>query len=155
MFATNHVLSGVVVGRIFERRPVAAFVAGIASHLVLDMVPHWGCQLKTPEGRELFFRYAQRDGLLGLAVTLGATAAVDRRARVATVAAIAGATLLDADKPAIYFWGRNPFPRVVRKIHAKAQNESPEGMPNEIAFGLTCALVDALIAVWGRRQHAI
>lgn len=155
MFATNHVLSGVVVGRIFERRPVAAFVAGVASHLVLDMVPHWGCTVKTPEGRERFIRYAQRDGLLGLAVTLGATAAVDRRARLATVAAIAGATLLDADKPALYFWGRNPFPQFVRKIHAKAQNESPEGMPNEMVFGLTCALADALIAVRSRRRNAI
>jgi hypothetical protein len=155
MFATNHVLSGVVIGRVFERRPVAAFVAGVASHLVLDMVPHWGCQLKTPEGREHFFRYAQRDGLLGLAVTLGATVAVDRRIRVATVAAIAGATLLDADKPALYFWGKNPFPQIVRTIHAKAQNESPDGMPNEIAFGLTCALADALIAVRSRRKPAL
>ena len=152
MFATNHVLSGVVVGRIFERRPVAAFVAGVASHLALDMVPHWGCQLNSPEGRKQFFRYAQRDGLLGLAVAIGATAAVDRRARVATVAAIAGATLLDADKPAIYFWKRNPFPRVVRRIHTQVQNESPEGMPNEIAFGLTCALADAVIALHGRRR---
>lgn len=152
MFATNHVLSGVVVGRIFERRPVAAFVVGVASHLALDMVPHWGCQMNNPEGRQQFFRYAQRDGLLGLAVALGATAAVDRRARVATVAAIAGATLLDADKPAIYFWKRNPFPRVVRRIHTRVQNESPEGMPNEIAFGLTCALADAVIALQSRRR---
>jgi hypothetical protein len=154
VFATNHVLSGVVIGRVFERRPVAAFVAGVASHLVLDMVPHWGCQRKTPEGRERFFRYAQRDGLLGLAVTLGATSAVHPRARVATLAAIAGATLLDADKPALYFWGKNPFPPIVRTIHARAQNESPDGMPNEIAFGVTCALADAFIAVQGRRRAA-
>ena len=43
MFVTNHVFSGVVVGRLLERRPVTAFVAGVGSHLVLDMVPHWGC----------------------------------------------------------------------------------------------------------------
>lgn len=154
MFATNHVLSGVVIGRIFERRPVAAFVAGVASHLVLDMVPHWGCQLKTPEGRDRFFRYAKRDGVLGLAVTLGATAAVQPETRVATVAAIAGATLLDADKPFQYFWGKNPFPQVVRTIHARAQNESPEGMPNELAFGAICALADVIIAAQSRRRCA-
>jgi hypothetical protein len=154
VFATNHVLSGVVIGRVLERRPVAAFVVGVVSHLALDMVPHWGCQLEEPEEWHRFVRYARRDGLLGLAVSLGATAAVHPRARVATVAAIAGATLLDADKPAVYFWGRNPFPRVVRRLHTRAQNESPGGMPNEIAFGLSCAVVDALIAVRGRRRLA-
>ena len=152
MFATNHVLSGVVIGRLLERRPVAAFVVGVASHLALDMVPHWGCQVKDEEEWQRFVRYARRDGVLGLAVACGATAAVHPRARVSTLAAIAGATLLDADKPAIYFWGRNPFPRVVRRLHARAQNESPGGMPNEIAFGLSCALADAVIAVRGRRR---
>ena len=51
---------------------------------------------------------------LGLVAALGGLAAVDRRARLATLAAIAGATVLDADKPAMYFWGRNPFPLAVR-----------------------------------------
>ena len=152
MFATNHVLSGVVIGRLLERRPVTAFVVGLASHLALDMVPHWGCELRTAEDKEGFLRYARRDGILGIVTSLGAVAAVDRRARPATLAAIAGATLLDADKPAVYFWGRNPFPRMVRQIHARAQNESPQGMPNEIAFGVSCALADALIAVQGRRR---
>jgi hypothetical protein len=152
VFATNHVLSGVVIGRLLERRPVTAFVVGVASHLALDMVPHWGCQQRTAEDRQRFLRYAQRDGILGLVTTLGAVAAVDRRGRSATLAAIAGATLLDADKPAVYFWGRNPFPRWVRRIHAQAQNESPEGMPNEIAFGVSCALADAVIAVQSRRR---
>jgi hypothetical protein len=154
VFATNHVLSGVVIGRVLERRPVAAFLVGVASHLALDMVPHWGCQGKTEDEWQRFLRYAQRDGLLGLAVAIGATAAVDRRSRAATVAAIAGATLLDADKPLMHFWGRNPFPRAVRRIHARAQNESPEGLPNEVAFGLSCALADVLIAAQSRRRGA-
>jgi hypothetical protein len=150
MFVTNHVLSGVVIGRLFRRRPATAFAVGVASHLALDMVPHWGCELGTPEGRQLFLRYARRDGLLGIAVALGATSAVDRRARVATVAAIAGATVLDADKPIIHFWRWNPFPRAVRTLHARAQNESPEGLPNEVRFAILCALTDAVIAVQSR-----
>ena len=81
MFVTNHVLSGVVIGRLLRRHPVTAFVAGVASHLVLDMVPHWGCDLKTADDWEGFVRYAKRDGVLGLAVALGATGAVDRRSR--------------------------------------------------------------------------
>ena len=67
MFVTNHVLSGVVVGRLLERHPVAAFVVGVGSHLALDMVPHWGCEADRAMESDLFFRYARRDGLLGLA----------------------------------------------------------------------------------------
>ncbi len=150
MFVTNHVLSGVVIGRLLERHPVAAFVVGVMSHLALDSVPHWGCEVNTAEDWETFVRYARRDGVLGLAAAVCTTGAVDRRARAATVAAIAGATLLDADKPMLYFWGRNPFPSAVRRLHAWAQNESPAGMPNEVLFGLGCAIADSVIAVRSR-----
>ena len=34
MFVTNHVLSGVVIGRLLKRHPVSAFVVGVGSHLV-------------------------------------------------------------------------------------------------------------------------
>jgi hypothetical protein len=152
MFVTNHVLSGVVIGRLLERRPLAAFVVGVGSHLALDMVPHWGCEMGTADGKELFLRYAKRDGLLGLLVMACAARAVGPRARNATIAAMVGAVLLDADKPMIYYFRRNPFPRAVRRIHTRAQNESPEGLPNEIVFGLACAVADAILAVSSRRR---
>ena len=41
MFITNHVLSGAVTGAVV-RRPLPAFLAGVASHFVLDAFPHWG-----------------------------------------------------------------------------------------------------------------
>jgi len=154
MFVTNHVLSGVVIGRLLERRPVTAFVVGLGSHLALDIVPHWGCDLTTADGRELFLRCAKRDGLLGLLAVACAAGAVDRQARTATLAAIAGAVFLDLDKPSVHFWGYNPFPLAVRQIHTRAQNESPQGMPNEFAFGVTCAIVDAVIARHGRRRFS-
>jgi hypothetical protein len=151
MFVTNHVLSGVVVGRLLERHPFAAFVVGVGSHVALDMVPHWGCGADQALESELFLRYAKRDGLLGLATAAGAVAAVPRRARPATVAAIAGAVLLDMDKPVLHFWGRAPFPAWVQRIHVAVQNESAQGLPNEVGFGLSCAAVDAVIALRGRR----
>ena len=152
MFVTNHVLSGVVIGRLLERHPVAAFVAGVGSHLALDMVPHWGCGMNGSLDSPLYLRYAKRDGLLGLVVMMSAAGAVDRHARPATLAAIAGAALLDIDKPALYFWQRNPFPLWVQRIHTMVQNESPQGLPNEIGFGVTCAIADAVIALRGRRR---
>ncbi len=154
MFVTNHVLSGVAIGRVFKRRPVTAFVVGVGSHLVLDMVPHWGCDFRSEENRKIFLRYAKRDGLLGLLVMACAAGTVDRGARRATIAAMAGAALLDADKPMIFYFKRNPFPRIVRRIHARAQNESTEGLPNEILFGLSCAIADAMLVAKGRRRSA-
>jgi hypothetical protein len=154
MFVTNHVLSGVVIGRLLERHPVTAFVVGVGSHLALDMVPHWGCGQSTADSRRLWLRYAKRDGLLGLLTMVCAAGAVDQQARAATIAAMAGATLLDADKPMMQYLGRNPFPKAVRRIHARAQNESPQGMPNEILFGLSCAITDAVIAANCRRRYS-
>jgi hypothetical protein len=154
MFVTNHVLSGVVIGRILERHPITAFVVGVGSHLALDMVPHWGCSKSTADGRQLFLRYAKRDGVVGLLTMVCAAAAVDRRARAATFAAIAGAAILDADKPVMHYFGRDPFPKAVSQIHARAQNESPEGLPNEIVFGLSCAITDAVIVVNRRRRYS-
>jgi hypothetical protein len=60
------------------------------------------------------------------------------------IAAVTGAVLLDLDKPMLHFFGRNPFPAPIRTIHGWVQNESPEGMPNELGFGLGLAAVEFL-----------
>ncbi len=151
MFVTNHVLSGVLIGRSLEGRPVTAFLVGVGSHLALDAVPHWGCDKRAPGGQDRFLRAAKRDGVLGLATMAVATLAVDRRSRGATVAAMAGAVLLDLDKPCLYFVRVNPFPRVVRRIHSLAQNESPEGMPNEVGFGVAVTVVGSIVT-WASRR---
>lgn len=151
MFVTNHVLSGAVIGRLAERRPVTAFVTGMASHLLLDAVPHWGCDLHQPGGPERFVVVAKRDGLLGLAAIAVVALTVERTARAATLAAMAGAVLLDLDKPLVHFFGRDPFPYAIRRLHRRVQNESPGGMPNEIGFGLAFAALDVMAATIGRR----
>jgi hypothetical protein len=154
MFVTNHVLSGVVIGRLLERRPLAAFVVGVGSHLALDMVPHWGCDMSQVADQQLFLRYAKRDGLVGLAAMALAAGAANRGARPAILAAMAGAALLDVDKPVLHFCGRNPFPASVQRLHRMVQNESTQGLPNEMAFGVSCAVADAVIIVRGRRRNS-
>jgi hypothetical protein len=145
VFVTNHVLSGVLIGRALEGRPVAAFVAGVGSHLVLDSVPHWSCD-KTEDGyHQRFLLAAKRDGVLGLATMAAAAIAVDRRARLSTVAAMAGAVFLDLDKPLLHFIGVNPFPWPVRRLHSWVQNESPQGMRNEVVFGVVAAAADGAV----------
>jgi hypothetical protein len=155
VFVTNHVLSGVLVGRLLERRPVAAFLVGVGSHLILDAIPHWGCDREQPGSAERFLTAAKRDGLLGLTTMAVAALAVGRPARTATVAAMTGAVLLDLDKPIEYFFGRNPFPACVNRLHGRVQNESPEGLPNEVRFGFAFATADVVTTVIAHRRAAV
>ncbi len=151
MFVTNHVLSGVLVGRLLKKQPGTALLAGVASHLVLDAIPHWGCRSREP-GTADFLTVAKRDGVLGLAAMASAALAVERPARAATVAAMAGAVLLDLDKPCLYFFGFDPFPVLVQRLHRRIQNESRAGMRNELRFGAAFVLADVLTAL--RARHA-
>ena len=145
MFVTNHVLSGVVIGQLLARRPVTAFAVGVASHLALDAVPHWGCDTYTPEGSARFLRAARVDGLLSLGAMGLGLACVRRGSRLATMAAVAGAVVLDVDKPAKHFFGLDPFPRFVSRVHARIQNESPDGFRRELAWGLAFVGMDATV----------
>ena len=152
MFVTTHVLSGVLIAAASQGRPTAAFAAGVGSHLALDSIPHWGCDQCVEGGYEKFLRVAKRDGLTGLAMAALAVGAVGKRDRAATIAAIAGAVLLDLDKPFVFFFGVNPFPRLVVRLHSRVQNESPDGMSKEMAYGAAFAAVDALTVAVRRRS---
>jgi hypothetical protein len=138
---TNHVLSGALIGALV-RRPLPAFAAGVASHFVLDAMPHWGQW----GSQRRFLRVAMTDGLVGLA-TMGAFAVVsppDRR--LAVVAGMAGATLPDLDKPANVWFGWSPFPAAVDRFHSRIQHEAPRRARLELAVaGLFAAA--ALIAL--------
>ena len=141
MLITNHVLSGALLGYVAPTVPVA-FAVGLLSHVALDAVPHWG----DPRPLGELLHVAVPDGLMGLAVmgTAAATAAPHRRARV--VAAMFGATVLDADKPSSLFFGFSPFPRAVDRLHQHIQRESPRRMPQEVAVGVTGSVLVALAA---------
>ncbi len=147
MFITNHVLAGAIAGSVFRARPVAAFSLGLATHVAMDMTPHWG----NPEiGRDGFYAVAKRDGLLGLAaVALVTVAGVPPRR--ALIAGMAGAAILDSDKPGEFFFGINPLPEWVDRIHQQIQRESPEGLRTELAAGAALASVVTAISV--HRRH--
>jgi hypothetical protein len=123
------VLSGAVIGAASRRRPASAFALGVLSHFALDATPHWGKW----HGRLRFMQVAVPDGLTGLAVMGIMTALAPREARTAVLAGMAGAALPDLDKPAIVFFGRSPFPRVVDHIHMRIQHEAPHRFKYEVA----------------------
>jgi len=155
VFVTNHVLAGALIGRRFARRPVAAFLVGFGSHLLMDAVPHWGCDLREAGGPDRFLRAARRDGLLGLAVLAGSVWMTDRKQVPAVVAAIAGAVILDVDKPSEYFFDRNPVPDWLQRIHGRIQRESDQLMVVEVATGLALAVVElAGPRPWAHRRTA-
>jgi len=128
MLLTNHVLSGALVGAV-TRRPVPAFLLGVASHFVLDAIPHWG-QWSDPR---MLLRVAVPDGLAGLAAMAGLTAAAPPGSRAAVVAGMAGAALPDMDKPAMLWFGWKLWPRPVRHLHSRIQDEAPSRYTVEIA----------------------
>lgn len=148
MFITNHVLAGAIAGSVFRTRPVAAFTLGLASHVAMDMTPHWG----NPQiGRDGFYAVAKRDGFLGLAaVALVTVAGVPPRR--ALIAGMAGAAILDSDKPGEFFFGVNPLPQWIDRIHKQIQRESPEGLRTELAAGATLASVVTAVLVRRRRS---
>ena len=144
MLLANHVLSGALIGAL-ARRPLPAFAAGVASHFVLDAVPHWG-DWDSTRG---FLRVAVPDGLVSLAAMGALTAAAPPGRRMAVLAGMAGAALPDADKPARLWFGRSPFPAAVDEFHARIQHEASHRAPVELlaAAGFATA---ALIALHGR-----
>jgi hypothetical protein len=146
VFITNHVLAGAAIGLVV-RRPAAAFAAGLVSHLAMDMVLHWGDDLDW----EAFVEVAKVDGTVGLGACAVALSAAPAAARPAVAAGIAGACLIDMDKPGRHFFGRSPFPAAVDRLHGLIQNERPVGGLVEAATTATLALT--LLALRRRRPQ--
>jgi hypothetical protein len=150
MFITNHILAGAIAGTVCRRRPARAFAVGFATHVVMDITPHWG---NAELGRDGFYAVAKRDGLLGLAAMSILTVA-GVPPRTALLAGMAGAAVLDSDKPGEFFFGVNPLPRWVDRIHKGMQHESPQGMRVEIPAGIALATVAGALLVRARRRSA-
>jgi hypothetical protein len=150
VFITNHALAGATLG-LLTRRPAVAFATGMASHVAMDMVLHWGDERLDWDG---FVEVAKVDGTLGLAVCAALLAVAPVPTRPAVAAGIAGACLIDLDKPARHFLGRSPFPPVVDRLHARIQRQRPTGLLVEAAAaaGLV-ALLGPLHRRRLRQQH--
>ena len=148
MLLTNHVLSGALIGAL-ARRPLPAFAAGVASHFVLDAVPHWGEWASIRQ----FLRVAVADGLASLAAMGALAALAPAERRPAVVAGMTGAALPDIDKPTLMFLGRSPFPAAVDRFHGRIQREAPDRAHLELLAAGALA-VAALSALRARRSTA-
>jgi hypothetical protein len=153
MLVTNHVLSGALIGAVV-RRPVPAFVLGVASHFVLDAVPHWG---QWRDHRQ-FMRVAVPDGLTGLAAIAAFAGTAPRGRRAAVAAGMLGAALPDIDKPSKVWFGFSPWPSAVDDFHRRIQDEAADRFVNEAvsaAFFAASALLALRSRATPRRPHGV
>jgi hypothetical protein len=144
VFVTTHVLAGAALG-LASGRPLLGLLAGPPGHLAMDRLPHWG-GYEGGVSDPTFLRVAVVDGLVGL-VAIGLVArATPQQARLPVLAGIAGAVLLDLDKPAQLFLGADPFPEPVQRVHKSVQRESPGWWPSDLAAaGLLAATLAAVL----------
>jgi len=149
MLVTNHVAAGAAIGALLHRRPALAFAAGVASHVAMDCLPHWGLP-REPESHDRFLEVAKKDGLAGLAA-IAVLSGPARDLRAGVLAGIAGATLLDVDKPARHFFGRNPVPARIQDFHERIQREAPHRMRNELVIAAGLLALSGLLVARGRR----
>lgn len=140
MLVTNHVLSGAIIGAVCPG-PVTAFAAGVASHLALDVIPHWG-----DVDFDEMVPIGVRDGLTGLAAMALVHARTPPGRRLRVLAGMSGAAFPDLDKPSLLFFGRSPFPARFDAFHVAIQRESRDRMPQEFVVGATL-LAAALVVV--------
>ncbi|MBW8076984.1 MAG: hypothetical protein GJU76_02680 [Gallionella sp.] len=141
MFVTNHVLAGALIGRALRSHPVAAFGVGVISHFAMDACPHWGMDDDEEFSWERFYPIARCDGCLGLAAMAAGVGLSPGPNRKAALSGMLGAAVVDADKPMRYFFGWNPFPLVVQRLHSGVQRQAPNRMRIEIGVGAALAVV--------------
>jgi hypothetical protein len=104
----------------------------------MDACPHWAPR-PGPASEEEFLRIARVDGVIGLAAVAVSVASAPAGARWAVVGGVAGAALLDIDKPCVHFFGFNPFPGWCRSLHVRVQREAPHRLPHEVIAALVLA----------------
>ena len=93
MIATNHALTGAVIG-LSVGNPILAIVLATASHFALDALPHFGPS-KSDIGGKIFRNYLITDALLCLVLVLALAIVAPQHWLLASVCAFL-ATLPDA-----------------------------------------------------------
>jgi len=142
MLATTHVITGAAMSFAFSPTPtgaITAFLAGTASHIVLDSVPHWG-----RVSEEAFIKVARIDGIVLLIFSslffllVVDNLTIERALTAAT--AMFGAVLFDLDKPFRHFFNVEIWPSRLDSFLSKIQTEHPRLWPVDLTTGLISAL---------------
>jgi hypothetical protein len=153
MLLTNHTLTGVLLGLTIDNPAVLAPTA-VASHLVLDMTPHFGLgrpKPKDPEFRSRFFIILGAcDFTCSITVTVGACLLWPQRAGHIVIGAV-GAALPDLTYiPVVVFGDRiyrwfHWYRTMIRFLARIQWYERPPGIITEVVW---CGLM-----LWLLERH--
>ena len=101
MLATNHVLAGALLGSAITS-PYLLIPTALASHVVMDLVPHWG---KFPN-EKYYHRVAKLDGILLLLLLPIILFFAPSEKRFLIFIGAFAALFFDFDKPYEFFFGK-------------------------------------------------
>jgi hypothetical protein len=153
MILSTHAVVGAALASLMPSHPVAAFVAGFASHFVIDAIPHWDYPLRSislaPGARNNVRMTAPRirdlavigfDGVAGLVLAI---AIFGTQANwVAVLAGIVGGILPDPLKFLYTLYPCEPLATLDRFhswIHSDRKLDWPVGVSSQIAFASAVA----------------
>jgi len=146
MLFTTHTAAGALLG-FAAARPVDAAAAGLASHLLMDTVAHWGAR-----SHRRFLTVAVFDDLAAAAVAVSLLRSCPADRRPAIAAGMVGAGLPDLDKPFRLFTGRRLFPGPVNRFLGGIQREDPTLFAREVTVAAGSAALVALLAASHRPE---
>jgi hypothetical protein len=155
LILATHAVVGAAVASLIPNHPLGAFLAGIASHFVIDAFPHWDYRLRS------MFRGADKGaalpidtglaidlGLIGLDACLGLALAMWFFSTPATATTILlgalGGMLPDPLQFACRLYPREPLLSLQRFhvwIHSKTKLAWPLGVSTQASFALLVALL--------------
>ena len=150
MILSTHAVVGAAIATLMPDHPGLAFLGGMASHFLIDAIPHWDYPLRSisvarGQSRALTLNWSLfRDlGLIGLDAIVGLTVALWLYATPTAAAAVLlgalGAILPDPLQLAHKLWPREPLRTLQRFhvwIHSKRKLRWPIGIASQLSFVL-------------------
>lgn len=150
MILSTHAVIGAAIATLMPDHPALAFVCGVASHFVIDAIPHWDYPLrsisvKRGPGPALTLNWSlfQDLGLIGLDAFFGLAIALwlyaSPAAALAVLLGALGAMLPDPLQLAHKVYPREPLRTLQRFhvwIHSKHKLAWPIGVTSQLSFVL-------------------
>src|ERR1700747_3376636 len=150
LILSTHAVVGAAIATLMPDHPALAFLSGMASHFIIDAIPHWDYPLPSISvGRgphpalTLNWSLFQDLGLIGLDTVVGLAVALwlfaSPTAATAVLLGALGAILPDPLQLAHKLWPREPLrtlQRFHRWIHSKRKLRWPIGVASQLSFVL-------------------
>jgi len=150
LILSTHAVVGAAIATLMPDHPGLAFLGGMASHFLIDAIPHWDYPLRSisvargpSPGLTLNWSLFRDLGLIGLDAIVGLTVALWLYATPTAAAAVLlgalGAILPDPLQLAHKLWPREPLRTLQRFhvwIHSKRNLRWPIGIASQLSFVL-------------------